>query len=890
MKYCGIFTGLRMLEMNQEKKFRFRSNGNVSDIGYSIAVKQIECEIPQNPGVESTEPSFYSANDTTTTATTMDMTTTTEMDQDAMMTTTTTDETPGETTTMTTTMETTTTTSEMEDETETTTTSMDSTRIADVTETTATTSRVEPIRCSQSFTASPPVRFKSPNFPKPYYDNLTCAYEVRFTRSDICYLQMTFHVFDVDGGDALCLSGDSLLINGEERVCGVRIGTYLYPIVRGSAGVFLKFSSDAKGRPAHGFDLELSQVQCDQTFVPISPTYHNPFLTSPRPSTTTSTKHPYSLPIYYYPANTPSNASNTRPPFVSTHSPPVNTQPTEPSKLPHYYKPKPTFKPYTQPTLPPYSRPTLPPYKPTTPKPTFKPIPQYTTTTHKPPSYSNSVHHHASQPYQSSSHQGQTSYHQSNSYQTPSYQAPSRPSYQPSKPSYHHHQPQQARRKPRFLQQFFRAKKNFVNRIVSLFKRPFQKGRGNSGSYGAPTQTYGAPKPSYGAPSQSYGAPKPSYGAPKPSYGAPSHGYGAPQQQSYHHSHRSTRSPVETYQNYDSYGSPLQKPISAQSPPRITYQELQPRQPAQRLPPPITPKLQRGFKPVSNEIANTNVVDKDDKKDEESPGLRKSEPVPILKCGFSTKLTRFNMASPHYPSHHGNNVDCLYLVESKADYCFLRLKLIDFILEESNDCADDHLTVDGIKVCGQQSGKTVTLLKPDDGFWTFDFHSDSRGTTRGFFIRAEQIPCRSNNDNNENIDENELIENFQQGIPVSSGFVSLVTAEPGPRCRYKDLVTFHGKIESGGGECGYKIAKHSPACKVNFVMRGLAFGSACDGAKILIDEIPFCYAEEVTSLRELYYTYYSGRRIINPWPTFGLIKGFLATSSGEISSTVAIFS
>ena len=43
-RYCGVFTGIRQLEMRTAKRFTFHSNGQNSDLGYSIYVKQVECD------------------------------------------------------------------------------------------------------------------------------------------------------------------------------------------------------------------------------------------------------------------------------------------------------------------------------------------------------------------------------------------------------------------------------------------------------------------------------------------------------------------------------------------------------------------------------------------------------------------------------------------------------------------------------------------------------------------------------------------------------------------------------------------------------------------------------------------------------------------------------
>ena len=43
-RYCGVFTGIRQLRMGELKTFLFHSNGANTDVGFSIYVKQVECE------------------------------------------------------------------------------------------------------------------------------------------------------------------------------------------------------------------------------------------------------------------------------------------------------------------------------------------------------------------------------------------------------------------------------------------------------------------------------------------------------------------------------------------------------------------------------------------------------------------------------------------------------------------------------------------------------------------------------------------------------------------------------------------------------------------------------------------------------------------------------
>ena len=74
----------------------------------------------------------------------------------------------------------------------------------------------------------------------PYDDNDFCEYNVLFTRSDVCFLSLTYLTFDLEPSPG-CVR-DFFVVRGEKQ-CGVRTGTILYPVAPGKEAVKLVFSS-----------------------------------------------------------------------------------------------------------------------------------------------------------------------------------------------------------------------------------------------------------------------------------------------------------------------------------------------------------------------------------------------------------------------------------------------------------------------------------------------------------------------------------------------------------------------------------------------------------------------------------------------------------------------
>lgn len=305
-RYCGVFTGIRLIEIEGIKRFRFHSNENNNDVGYSIFVRQIPCDEPisssESPGrttpsfnnddTSSSKPDFstsrpiFSTSISTPTSRPPFVTPTTT--ENVFFTTFPTSRPPLETTQNPFFTSSKPSFSSTDDPYFTTPESNPNPGyfppiptyrppLIQITPTYPPGQQRptgKPTFCSRTFLVDSPIRITSPHYPRRYLDDETCEYRVQFSRSDICFLRVTYVSFSLEKSTSC--SKDSLMINGN-KICGRQAGSVLFP-QQGSKSV-LTFSSDSFGTDS-GFDIELSQIPCEQ-----QPQGRPPFQTNtPRPS------------------------------------------------------------------------------------------------------------------------------------------------------------------------------------------------------------------------------------------------------------------------------------------------------------------------------------------------------------------------------------------------------------------------------------------------------------------------------------------------------------------------------------------------------------------------------------------------------------------------------
>ena len=103
---------------------------------------------------------------------------------------------------------------------------------------------------------------------------------------------------------------------------------------------------------------------------------------------------------------------------------------------------------------------------------------------------------------------------------------------------------------------------------------------------------------------------------------------------------------------------------------------------------------------------------------------------------------KYVLTSPNYPRDYPDNTKCTVIIPDKKanDYCQLKIKLTDFIVEESSFCHQDYVQVgaNGEHMCGQNSDKEIVLDNPP---YVISFKSDDSGTTRGFYMNISHVAC-----------------------------------------------------------------------------------------------------------------------------------------------------
>jgi len=440
-KYCGSFTGIRLIEMTTVKKFTFHSNPNVTYGGYSIFVKQIPCDevLPRTTTASTTTTTVTTTSTTSTTITTTSLTTRRN---------------PFRTTpTPTSTISTTTIRNPF---TTTTTVTVSTTFRNPFTTTTFrnpfNTNRptvgppvAEPRFCLRIIDdASSAVRLRSPGYPAFYAPDTFCRYIVRLTNPNVCFLRVDFIDFDVEFSRDC--EKDYLQVL-DDRLCGSRSGSAaLHVIPDGERSVEIVFSADGVGS-GRGFLIDVTELPC-------------PTLPATESTTTTTPE----LPVYSRP--TPPFFTP-RPPFLTTFGPPLSTgrPPFVPTRRPTTSRPR-------FPTRPPPVHSTFGPPLPSSAPPSTS-RPQYPTTERP---------HSTSRPLFTTHPQYSTTFHPIVT--TPRPYKPSYSPHPPRRPTYHHHRPRpyhphqghrhqphkpSSSRRPRLIDQIFDAKRRFLESILSIF-------------------------------------------------------------------------------------------------------------------------------------------------------------------------------------------------------------------------------------------------------------------------------------------------------------------------------------------------------------------------------------------------------------------------------------
>ncbi|XP_013782574.2 cubilin-like isoform X1 [Limulus polyphemus] len=112
-------------------------------------------------------------------------------------------------------------------------------------------------------------------------------------------------------------------------------------------------------------------------------------------------------------------------------------------------------------------------------------------------------------------------------------------------------------------------------------------------------------------------------------------------------------------------------------------------------------------------------------------------------CDATFSKETFHILSPEYRNKaYPSNIDCQYTVKKvKFDVCAIEIKYNNFHLEDSEDCTNDYLQIDDLKVCGKIPHNSVRTYQFPADELIIRLHTDTYVNEKGFFLTAKQISC-----------------------------------------------------------------------------------------------------------------------------------------------------
>jgi len=118
------------------------------------------------------------------------------------------------------------------------------------------------------------------------------------------------------------------------------------------------------------------------------------------------------------------------------------------------------------------------------------------------------------------------------------------------------------------------------------------------------------------------------------------------------------------------------------------------------------------------------------------------QPVEVTtpeQCLHVVSSRQFLLESPR----HSRSRDCDYVIIPDHGVCSLTLSFSWFFIKHSYNCSDEYLEIMGTKMCGELTGKQVSLWMPLGDAWELKYHSSStfHGDYFGFKIKGTQEPC-----------------------------------------------------------------------------------------------------------------------------------------------------
>ena len=284
-KYCDVFAGIRLIEMGSSgKQFHFHTDNDANDVGYSIVVRQLACDLETSTTTESIFEEEQEGRTSSTTTTT----TTPSYDQSSCQ----------------------------HYNPFTTTTSLPMPLFS---------TPAAPIICSErySLNSQQPIFISNLGFPQSF--GTRCLYTIE-TSPDTCSVQVDFKQFNVGtfANEVGCLN-DYLLINENTKVCGFHSGTEIYPTY--GSGFSMELVSSIGSGP--GYEIVIKPIYCSKDNIdsygapladPIIPSYSvTDQLDSYGVPQAPPLEQPWT-PIYYH-----DNDDQSNPPIIHTSRPTYGT-------------------------------------------------------------------------------------------------------------------------------------------------------------------------------------------------------------------------------------------------------------------------------------------------------------------------------------------------------------------------------------------------------------------------------------------------------------------------------------------------------------------------------------------------------------------------------------
>ena len=278
-RYCDVFTGIRLVEMTtQGKEFHFSTDEEGREVGYSIQIRQLRCDLQPVP-TTTTEIIDGRTSSTASAPSTAPPPISTTNYSPCPVT-----SNPFLTTT------------------------------SKPFYSTTTASVIRPRYCSEVYELnSLPIAIQSLGYPEPLRGG-GCFYSVK-TISNVCSVQLDFKQFAIGTFSAgECLNG-YMLVNGEQRVCGLQSGkTLLFPVRESQVTVEI-VTPLGLGYP--GYELTMKPIFCSISRPSDDDSYgapQAPVINSNDWTPIYNDKPDYTPPLYYPPPTS-------RPDYASTYKP-----------------------------------------------------------------------------------------------------------------------------------------------------------------------------------------------------------------------------------------------------------------------------------------------------------------------------------------------------------------------------------------------------------------------------------------------------------------------------------------------------------------------------------------------------------------------------------------